>query len=239
MGVSVLIPFYNHIEFVEQAIQSVICQSYDDWEILIGINGHKKDSEMENQLRFIVSKFKSFTDKIQVLYFDFKSAQKALNWLVKFSRNPYVAFLDADDYWDHTKLEKQVCLMDSYDIVGTQCNYVGDMKGSPHIPVWDISGFNIFLGNPLLHSSILMKKELVEFDEDEIIYDYDLWFRLYFKGCKVFNVPDRLTYHRVHQASCFNNKNCEPSVGAKLKMKWMKYLQAIEQLQAIQKEYRM
>ena len=44
--ISILIPIYNGVEFIEESVSSVLNQTYDQWELLIGINGHSQDSEV-------------------------------------------------------------------------------------------------------------------------------------------------------------------------------------------------
>ena len=91
------------------------------------------------------------------------------------------------------------------------------MNFTPSIPLGDITEHDIFKINPLLHSSILIKKELVNF-ENHFVYDYNLWFKLYNAGKKFYNVPEILMYHRVHNNSAFNNNN--QNYLEELKTKW-------------------
>ena len=43
--ISILMPIYNGIEYINESVMSVLCQSYDKWELIIGINGHPPDSD--------------------------------------------------------------------------------------------------------------------------------------------------------------------------------------------------
>ena len=63
--ISILIPIYNGIEFIEESVSSVLKQTYHDWEIIIGVNGHPQDSEVFQ----IAKKYETISDKIHV--FDF------------------------------------------------------------------------------------------------------------------------------------------------------------------------
>jgi teichuronic acid biosynthesis glycosyltransferase TuaG len=217
IGISILIPFKNGIEFLEEAIISVVKQTYTNWELDIGINGLPQDSDVITEVYNIVNKFINHKHKINIKHYDIKGAALTLNALATEAKYDWVAFLDADDYWEETKLEKQVKYIKDYDVIGTHCRYFGNLNFCPTIPLNDISGHNIFHINPLLHSSILIKKELVEF-EDHFIYDYNLWFKLYRMKKKFFNVPDILMYHRVHQQSAYNNTN--QNYLNELKSKW-------------------
>ena len=81
IGVSVLIPIYNGIEFLEESLTSVIQQHHTKWEVIIGINGHPKDSDVEKK----ANKIRNFFDKrynIKVMYYDVKGKSKVLNLMV-------------------------------------------------------------------------------------------------------------------------------------------------------------
>ena len=219
IGVSVIIPLYNGIEFLEQAILSVVNQTHEKWELLIGINGYPPDSDIEKQANEIVNHYPHHKEKIQVKYYTTKGAPLTLNALAHDAKYDFVAFLDADDYWESNKLSQQIKYVDKYDVIGTYCRYVGNLNFCPSIPLNDVSDHDIFHINPMLHSSILIRKELVQF-EDHFVYDYNLWFKLFYEKKKFFNVPDILMYHRVHNNSAYNNTNQNHL--EELKSKWKK-----------------
>jgi glycosyltransferase involved in cell wall biosynthesis len=223
IGVSVIIPLYNGIEFLEEAVASVVKQTYEKWELIIGVNGYPPDSDVEKSAINIRNKYPNHTDKIIVKHYTTKGAPNTLNALAQDAKYDYVAFLDADDYWETTKLEKQLPYAETYDVIGTQCRYVGNMNFCPSIPFHDLSSHDIFSINPVLHSSILIKKELVQF-EDHFVYDYNLWFKLFHEKKKFYNVPDILMYHRVHNKSAYNNTNQDHL--EILKSKWKKIYEA-------------
>lgn len=216
VGVSVIIPFYNGIEFLEEAINSVVKQTHSKWELLIGINGHPEDSHIEQEIDDIINKYSHHKPQIIVKHYKTKGAPLTLNALAKDAKYDWIALLDADDYWESTKLEKQLKYT-NYDVIGTHCRYVGNLNFCPSIPLNDVSDHDIFTINPMLHSSILIKKELVEF-EDHFVYDYNLWFKLFHQKKRFYNVPDILMFHRVHNNSAYNNTN--QNYLEDLKTKW-------------------
>ena len=219
IGVSVIIPLYNGIEFLEEAVMSVVNQTHHKWELIIGVNGYPPNSEIEQEAREICNKFKYHKHKIIVKYFETHGAPLTLNALAQDAKYDYVALLDADDYWHHTKLEKQLPYITDYDVIGTHCRYIGNLDFCPSIPLNDVSSHDIFSVNPMLHSSILIKKDLVQF-EDHFVYDYNLWFKLFHQKKKFFNVPEILMFHRVHNKSAYNNTN--ENHLEDLKSKWKK-----------------
>jgi len=221
-GVTVIIPLYNGIEFLLQAMSSVVNQTYEKWELIIGVNGYSPNSIVEQHAEHLKKLFFIHRNQIHIKYYTTKGAPLTLNAMAKDAKYDYIAFLDADDYWEPTKLEKQIKYISKYDVIGTQCRYIGviDNKFKPGIPLYDVSSrHDIFTTNPMIHSSILIKKELVEF-EDHFVYDYNLWFKLFLQKKKFFNIPDVLTYHRVHANSAFNGTN--GNYVDDMKAKWRK-----------------
>ena len=120
--ISILIPIYNGIEFIDQAISSVFSQSYQEWEIIIGINGHEEKSEVyKNAKRFE-------RDNIKVLdLYTISNKANALNKMLEYTTYDWIALLDVDDKWNSKKLEYQIPFMEKYDIIGTKCKYESNL----------------------------------------------------------------------------------------------------------------
>jgi glycosyltransferase involved in cell wall biosynthesis len=210
--ISILIPIYNGIEFIEESVSSVLNQTYDKWELIIGINGHSQNSQVYQ----IAKQYESKGDKSgqalgKIRVFDFyniKGKSNTLNEMIKFCNFNYVALLDVDDIWHEQKLECQQILLDKYDVIGSNCIWFGDRAGVvPIIPIGDISDYNFSLVNPIINSSSIIRKELCYWNERlDGVEDYDLWLRLRKKKIKFFNFKEILVKHRIHNASAFNSK---------------------------------
>lgn len=201
LPVSILIPLYNGVELLAECVQSLRGQSYTHWEALIGVNGHPEGSVALEGARALVD------ERVRVLHYpDIRSAPQTLNRLARAASHPWVCLLDADDVWHPHKLEQQLpALSLGVDVVGTFCEYFGDRGGRPRLPSGNVPRSAFFRANPMIHSSILMRREDVRF-RDEFLYDYDLWLRLDASGRRFFNVPATLTMHRVHGGSMFNSQ---------------------------------
>jgi glycosyltransferase involved in cell wall biosynthesis len=216
--ISILIPIYNGIEFIEESVSSVLNQTYDKWELLIGINGHPQDSEV-----YKIAKQYEKAEKAlgRVRVFDFytiKGKSNTLNEMISLCKYNYIAILDVDDIWHPQKLEAQVAQLDNYDVIGSNCIWFGDRPGIvPTIPVGDISDFDFTLVNPIINSSSLIKKELCYWNKTcDGIEDYDLWLRLRKQNKKFFNFKEILVKHRIHNASAFNSKGNDNNVDSLL-----------------------
>ena len=128
--ISILMPIYNGVEFLRESLASVVSQTNQDWELLIGINGHPPMSEVYRG----VAQYNS--PKIRV--FDLPAVHgksQALNALVRYTKGDFLCLLDVDDIWLETKLAAQVGYMDEFDVVGTHAQYFGDRMDQPAIPL--------------------------------------------------------------------------------------------------------
>lgn len=208
MKVLILMPIYNGIEFIDESVPSIISQTFQDWVLYIGVNGHPPNSEVYQ----IAKKYES--DKIFVYDLDVRGKVDSLNKLVDisvdnklYSSLTHIALLDVDDIWLPTKLERQVPYCEQgYDIVGTQCRCFGNANNLPNIPYGDISNFDFFILNPVINSSSIFKKEYAFWRKRDGIEDYDMWLRLRRENKRFFNISDVLVKHRIHRESAFNAK---------------------------------
>ena len=204
--VSILIPIYNGIEYINESVSSVLEQTYDDWEIIIGVNGHQENSNVYK----MAYDYQELDEKIKVLdLFQIKGKSNALNEMIKYCKYEYVAILDVDDIWLPEKLEKQAVYMNQYDVIGTQCVYFGDIENiNPKIPLGDISSSDFTQVNPIINSSVIIKKNLCNWISDfDGVEDYDMWLRLRKQKKTFFNIEEVLVKHRIHKQSAFNSQN--------------------------------
>jgi len=205
IGISVLMPLYNGIEFLEESLHSVILQTHKKWEVIIGINGHKEGSDIEQKAKQIVNMYNMDNEHdIRVIYYETKGKPFTLNKMIDDIKYDYVALLDVDDAWYPLKLEKQIPFLSRYDVVGTQCQYFGNMIGCPSIPFGDITEFDFFTLNPVVNSSVIIHKENAYWNDVFAVDDYDMWFRLKHEGKTFYNISDVLCKHRVYPQSSFN-----------------------------------
>uniref|UniRef100_A0A6C0D5F2 Glycosyltransferase 2-like domain-containing protein n=1 Tax=viral metagenome TaxID=1070528 RepID=A0A6C0D5F2_9ZZZZ len=205
-------PVYNGIEYINDSISSILDQTYQDWELIIGINGHQPNSlvyQLAKDYELVDSRIRVFE------YQEVTGKSATLNKMSESCNYDFVALIDVDDIWLPTKLEKQVYfLKNGYDVVGTQCIYFGEMNGIvPSIPLNDISTYNFLQVNPIINSSsIIRKSECYWRPELNYYEDYDLWLRLRKSEKKFFNIPEVLVKHRIHKTSAFNSTNTSQSL---------------------------
>ena len=202
--ISILMPIYNGIEFIGESVPTILYQTYKEWELIIGINGHPKDSDVYKEAK----KWEEKDKRIRVYdFYEIKGKSEALNEMIKYCNYDWVSLLDVDDKWLPKKIESQVNYLNNYDVIGTQCKYFGDLNTSPNIPIGDLSNFNFFNYNPIINSSCLLKKELCKWDGKwNGVEDYDLWLKLWKEGKRFYNVNEIQVLHRIHNDSAFNAK---------------------------------
>ena len=208
--VSVVIPTFNSVAYIEEALHSVVNQSYKNIEIIV-----VDDSSTDTTLAIVINKSK---DEPRLRYYSIPhSGRPAVprNFGIKQAKGEYVAFLDSDDVWVRNKLELQIDALTKnplYALVYSMSITFGSVDiFSPYyevLPLLHKVARNrnelIAKGNCISTSSILIRKSLLEkvgaFDEDaelSAIEDYDLWLRLGEYTNYLF-IPRILVYYRIH-----------------------------------------
>lgn len=187
--VSVLIPSYNHADYIGEAIKSVINQTYKNIEILIGDDCSTDDSKK------VIDSFKDSRIK-KFFYTENCGGAENLNRLIRQVTGDYIAILNSDDYWNLDKLEKQVDFLEKnkkYAACFTWVQYI-NQKGEKTYPKENVFlqenktqaewlRYFIEKGNCLCHPSILIRKEI--YDEIGLYYassrqlpDFMQWIKL-------------------------------------------------------------
>lgn len=116
--VSIITPSYNSEKYISETINSVINQTYQNWEMII-----IDDSSIDNSLN-IIEIFSKTNLKIKLLYnLERQGVAQSRNKGIEAANGEYIAFLDSDDIWLSEKLEKQVQLMQSKNILMSYCGY--------------------------------------------------------------------------------------------------------------------
>jgi glycosyltransferase involved in cell wall biosynthesis len=213
--ISILTPIYNGIEFIEESVSSILNQTFGQWELIIGVNGHPENSDVYK----IAKEYeKKGNGKIRVYdFYKIKGKSNTLNAMIQYCKYNYIALLDVDDIWHPQKLEVQSTDLNHYDVIGSNCVWFGDRPGIvPKIPEGDISNFDFSTVNPIINSSCIIKKELCYWNHNwNGVEDYDLWIRLRKSGKKFYNCKEILVKHRIHNTSAFNakgNNNAVPDL---------------------------
>ena len=205
--VTILTPLFNGIEYFEECYNSVIQQTEESWLWIIGVNGHGN----ENNSIYNMLKQKS-DPRILVKNYHTVGKVDTLNEMMKDVSTDYICLLDVDDMWFPNKLEIQKKILNEYpfvDVLSTNCQYIGELNHIPSLPFGVVTLDILFNINPIVNSSIIMKKELGFWINRFNLEDYDLWFRLVLKNRVLVTIQEPFIFHRIHSNSAFNNSGIQ------------------------------
>ena len=119
MLVSVIMPYYKKIDYVEKSIDSVLSQSYQDLELIIVY-----DDENKKDLSYL-KKIEKENKKIKIIENPKNlGAGQSRNIGVKYSTGDVISFIDSDDYWFKEKLNKQINFMEKNNLDFVFCDYI-------------------------------------------------------------------------------------------------------------------
>jgi glycosyltransferase involved in cell wall biosynthesis len=202
--VSVIIPAFNAAAHIAEALESVRMQSYDDWEVVVADDGSTDET------RQIAS---SFGHSVVSTAANAGPAA-ARNVAIANARGELLAFLDADDYWLPSYLERQVGLFDEAGARGTRVGVVACdahvLAGSEIQPTtyMEISRFpeeltltRLLAHNPVFVSALVPRSALDDVGGfcEEIFgtEDYDLWIRIVEQGYALVANREPLAVYRL------------------------------------------
>lgn len=205
--VSIIMPTYNCAKFIGKTIESVIAQTYENWELII-VDDCSKDNTEE-----VVSKYKDNRIKYHRLKNN-SGAAVARTEAMKKARGSYMAFLDSDDLWKKDKLEKQLEFMNknNYNFTCTEYEQIDEEgnKLNKVIKVKKRADYNrILLDCPVGNSTVMYNVEkLGKFEVPNIHKRNDdaLWLQILKKEKYIYGMPDILMEYRIRSNSISCNK---------------------------------
>lgn len=220
--VSVIMPAYNAAKYIDEAVLSVIKQTYTHWELIIiddGSTDETKNIGLNYQLK---------DNRIKYFYQKNEKQGKARNFGISKSEGDYIAFLDADDIWMKQKLEVQI----NYLRMNPNISLIfskGYIKYSDHITnfeievrkEWSKADIPFMIENnriPIL--SVVVKRYALlnvgGFSESihiQNVEDYHLWLKLLSHEYNFMSIKEKLFEYRIHEQQVTqNNTKVELSI---------------------------
>lgn len=204
--ISVLMPVRNSMPFILEAINSILSQSFTDFELII-IDDGSTDSTFKT-----VAKFASDDKRIKLIKNTGRGISSALNLGLLKSKGAFIARMDSDDICMPNRFQEQVdFLLKNPDIgaVGAQVKWVdknANFIGNGNYPIhWKDCEAFLSLGTSFCHPTMMIRRQLLEscngyrsdFDGAE---DIDLWLRLS-NNYKLANLPSVQLHYRVHETN--------------------------------------
>lgn len=209
--VTVVMPVYNCEMYIENAILSVLAQTYTHWRLIV-INDGSTDSSCS-----IVQKIASTDKRVTLVHnTSVKGAAGARNCGLDMCVGEFVAFLDSDDVWEPDKLETQLMEMNrknadmsytSYSIVDEN----GKSRKKTYVVPESTSFEQMLKENVVGCSTVVFTNELARkyrFATDYYHEDYCMWLDILRDGYKVIGCPEPLVKWRlISNSRSFNKKN--------------------------------
>lgn len=214
--VSVIIPTYNRAHFIAQAVESVLMQTYQDFELII-IDDGSTDNTKEV--------LESYRDRLHYFYQENQGRSVARNRGIELAKGEYIAFLDSDDLWLPNKLSRQVPILETSDldiVLVHGYKQVVDTHLSP-VPGWEIEKlrkcfapavenkqtYEAFIQGicPLFTSTVLVRKSATEvvggYDPElKALEDLDFYLRLLLNNYKfAFLGEPAVILYRCHSGN--------------------------------------
>jgi len=207
--VSVIMPAYNSEVFITESIQSVIHQTYSNWELLV------IDDASSDTTKKIVQKFSSEDNRIRLLHNTTNSGtHHSRNKGIKAATGDFIAFLDADDQWKPEKLLKQLKVLSkpnvaacfsSYELINEQGERLHKKVQSLPVLHYDKLLKANYVGNltGIYNVSILGKIYCPDISKRQ---DWALWLKVLEEGGPIEGIPESLALYRLRRNSISTNK---------------------------------
>ena len=222
--ISIIIPYYKNKNFITKTINSLLSQTYKNFEILLIY-----DDKNTDDLFFLKKNF-SKKNKIKIIQNKKNiGAGASRNVGINFANGKYVAFVDSDDYWHKDKLRIQLNYMiknrlnlthTNYFIINEQNKVIGGRTAKKIDYKMLLKSCDIGLSTVMINKSLLKKNKFPSIKTKE---DYVLWLKILKKKQYAYPINKYLTYWRDTHNSLSSNKLQKIYDGYKVYRKYLKF----------------
>lgn len=205
---SIITPIYNAEDYLEETLNSILDQSHQNWESIL-INDNSSDASLEIAESFarLDTRFKIINNMVS------GGAARARNLGIKKAKGRFIAFLDSDDIWDPTKLEKQIDFMKKNDISFSFSNYQiisekGEVSSEVKVPL-SVTYDSLLKGNvvacltAIYDSRVLGKVFMPDIRKRQ---DFGLWLAITKRGVTGYSLQESLAKYRLRSGSISHAK---------------------------------
>lgn len=211
--VSVILPVFNGERFIQEAIASILSQSFTDWELIV-----VDDASTDRSASLVQA---TADARITLLHNDVnRGVVESLNRGIDHSRGTYICRMDCDDIAMPDRIEKQVRFMEDHPahaVVGCNIHLIderGTVIGEKTFPrTSEEIRRSLFIHNPFAHGGVMIRKRVLDYVGGYDVRflhneDYDLWLRI---GARypMANLSEQLLKRRIHAASITSAKETE------------------------------
>ena len=209
-NVDIILPTYNCAEYIEEAINSVIDQTLENWKLII-IDDASKDST--------TSLIKNYLNDKRIIFKILKKNKGqgfCRNLALRYSNSKYVAFIDSDDIWKKDKLKKQIEFMNNFNLDFTYTDFTifkeinGVKKLNKQIVLPEKFTYDLFVNKTsICTSTMIIKRSIIgmtKFLNTKRCEDFFFKCEL-LRNCKTANnLRENLTFYRISKNSLQSNK---------------------------------
>ena len=219
--ISVVIPAYNAEQFLDETLESVLSQTYENWECIIVNDGSTDNTES------VAKKWCEKDSRFRLTNKENGGLSSARNWGIKESKAEYIAFLDADDILTSDNLEVRINVLieQNVDLVATKLQHFTDKlpKVSKNNARQDVLYYakegltQLMAFNKVTPSTVLCKKSVMDevggFTWHKKAEDLHCWLKVLFAGYKIYRLGEYYAYRRTHNNSWSSmDRNCSKEV---------------------------
>ena len=219
--ISVVIPAYNAEQFLDETLESVLSQTYENWECIIVNDGSTDNTES------IAKKWCEKDARFRYFYKENSGASDTRNLGIKKARGEYIAFLDADDILTSDSLEVRINVLieQNVDLVATKLQHFTDKlpKVSKNNARQDVLYYakegltQLMAFNKVTPSTVLCKKSVMDevggFTWHKKAEDLHCWLKVLFAGYKIYRIDETLLLYRlVENSMSSTDRNCSKEV---------------------------
>lgn len=206
--ISIIVPSYNSSKFIAQTIDSVLAQTYQNWEMII------VDDKSPDNSNNIIKEFYQKDNRIKLIQLEKNSGPAiARNIGIKEAKGRYIAFLDSDDLWLPHKLETQVNFMkeknipftySSYKLIDEENNNLGEFIVPERVTYSLILKTNPIGCLTAIYDTEFFRKVYMP----NILkrQDYGLWLKLLKQILFTYGIKEPLAIYRIRKNSISSNK---------------------------------
>ena len=219
--ISVVIPAYNAELFLDETLESVLSQTYENWECIIVNDGSTDNTES------VAKKWCEKDSRFRLTNKENGGLSSARNWGIKESKAEYIAFLDADDILTSDSLEVRINVLieQNVDLVATKLQHFTDKlpKVSKNNARQDVLYYakegltQLMAFNKVTPSTVLCKKSVMDevggFTWHKKAEDLHCWLKVLFAGYKIYRIDETLLLYRlVENSMSSTDRNCSKEV---------------------------
>ncbi|MDM5272399.1 glycosyltransferase family 2 protein [Sulfurovum sp. zt1-1] len=207
--VSIITPSYNSEKYIAQTIESVLNQTYTEWEMII------VDDRSTDNSDALIERYAQKEERIKYIVLEENSGPAvARNRAIKEAQGRYIAFLDADDLWAPQKLEKQIAFMQKENIALSYTGYyrfetsieqiIDEITVPLKVDYHELLKQNIIGCLTAVYDTKILGKVYMPLIRKR--QDFGLWLKILKEVPYAYGMNEPLAYYRIHDDSISSNK---------------------------------